>query len=59
MRLVTEILKSSLLAATLLGLAGPTIDASNRSTQADTRANSASCGHACPNNAPGADLGWG
>ncbi|MEV5580446.1 hypothetical protein [Streptomyces parvus] len=59
MKLVTGILKSSLLAATLLGLAGPTIDASNRWTQADTRAKPASCGHACPNNAPGADLGWG
>lgn len=59
MKLVNGILKSSLLAAALLCLAGPTAEATDRWTQADTRARPASCGTVCPNDVPGPDLGWG
>lgn len=59
MRLITGTLKTSLLAATLLGLGVLALDATNQWTQAGTQAKSASCSAACPNNAPGRDLGWG
>ncbi|HWU05268.1 MAG TPA: hypothetical protein VN520_02480 [Streptomyces sp.] len=59
MKLVTGILKSSLLAATLLGLGGAAFGTTGQGAQAGASARSSSCNSACPYSAPGNDLGWG